>query len=1191
MVTEIGIVKALIGTAVVTAVDGSQRNLLVGDRVYADEIITTGDASAIEIEFSDGSLMDLGRNSQALLDSEIFDPQQAIESTRDVDIAELQNALVDGDDPTRQGQAPAAGLDSEGGNEGVSTVVVDYLDPLGDVTSGFETTGVARTFLNDNNLFGGVNDGGVNAGSSNNSISPPQVPQPPTAPPPRIFDQNDNDSDAISLNVSGNFNGTGLAFSATGLPSGLVINPVTGIIGGVIDSSSSQTGPYNVVVTANDGGSIVTQPFVWNIANPPPEADNDSASLDEDTIHNGSVAGNDSDPDGDATSFSLNTGVSNGTLVFNNDGSYTYTPNPNYNGNDSFTYTITDADGATDTATVTLTINPIDDPTSTVADTGNTDEDVTLTVTAGSGGVLDNDSDVNNSLTVSSFTIAGVAGTHAAGTTVTIAGVGDLTLNADGGYTFDPVNNYTGAVPVTTYTTNTGSSDTLTITINPIDDPTSTVADTGNTDEDVTLMVTAGSGGVLDNDSDADGGLQVASFTIAGVAGTHLAGSTVTIAGVGDLTLNADGGYTFDPVANYNGAVPVTTYTTNTGSSDTLTITINPIDDPTSTVADTGNTDEDVTLTVTAGSGGVLDNDSDVNNSLTVSSFTIAGVAGTHAAGTTVTIAGVGDLTLNADGGYTFDPVNNYTGAVPVTTYTTNTGSSDTLTITINPIDDPTSTVADTGNTDEDVTLMVTAGSGGVLDNDSDADGGLQVASFTIAGVAGTHLAGSTVTIAGVGDLTLNADGGYIFDPADNYSGGVPITTYTTNTGSTETLTIAVNPIADMPTLIMSTGSPVLQAGTSQTIDVNNVSTTGNGFTVSAVSLNGSPGSISIDSAPSHAGFGVQGQASGATQEIGSTSTASEKISVIFDSVVNSIDVSFSWLSAVEDAQYDFFLNGVHVGAGTTRGISDSIDGPFTLTPGTSFDQVVFSAPLNPTDDYLINSITFGTAPTYTYDIDISANLTDVDGSESLSGITLAGLPTGANITTVANGDGTYNSGTVTLTSDHVLTPAEINAITGSVTSTDGASTATTTSNVKVDVAAAGVDALLQGDASNNVLSGNTGDDTLIGGGGNDILTGGVGDDIFVWNASDVGTVVTPAHDEITDFDTNNDVLNLADLLSDGSHTIEGIETGAGDLQLNIKDGGGNVVQEIELHGVSVATTATQMLDDLLVSGAINDGI
>lgn len=37
MATEIGMIKTLIGTAVATAADGSQRTLQAGDRVYQDE--------------------------------------------------------------------------------------------------------------------------------------------------------------------------------------------------------------------------------------------------------------------------------------------------------------------------------------------------------------------------------------------------------------------------------------------------------------------------------------------------------------------------------------------------------------------------------------------------------------------------------------------------------------------------------------------------------------------------------------------------------------------------------------------------------------------------------------------------------------------------------------------------------------------------------------------------------------------------------------------------------------------------------------------------------------------------------------------------------------------------------------------------------------------------------------------------
>ena len=46
-----------------------------------------------------------------------------------------------------------------------------------------------------------------------------------------------------------------------------------------------------------------------------------------------------------------------GTVVYNNNGTFTYTPNAGYNGPDSFTYTIKDGDGDTSTATVTLNVH------------------------------------------------------------------------------------------------------------------------------------------------------------------------------------------------------------------------------------------------------------------------------------------------------------------------------------------------------------------------------------------------------------------------------------------------------------------------------------------------------------------------------------------------------------------------------------------------------------------------------------------------------------------------------------------------------------------------------------------------------------------------------------------------------------------------------------------------------------------
>ncbi|KJZ02715.1 hypothetical protein TW86_23035, partial [Halomonas sp. S2151] len=53
-------------------------------------------------------------------------------------------------------------------------------------------------------------------------------------------------------------------------------------------------------------------------------------------------------------------------------------------------------------------------------------------------------------------------------------------------------------------------------------------------------------------------------------------------AGVGTLTLNADGSYRFDPALNYHGSVPKVTYVLSDGhvsDTATLSITVDSVDD------------------------------------------------------------------------------------------------------------------------------------------------------------------------------------------------------------------------------------------------------------------------------------------------------------------------------------------------------------------------------------------------------------------------------------------------------------------------------------------------------------------------------------------------------------------------------------------------------------------------------------
>ncbi len=191
----------------------------------------------------------------------------------------------------------------------------------------------------------------------------------------------------------------------------------------------------------------------------------------------------------------------------------------------------------------------------------------------------------------------------------------------------------------------------------------------------------------------------VTQFVVGGT--TYAAGVTANLAS-GDLTINGDGSYTFVPAANFNGAVPVATYTVSDGNggtdTGTLTIAVTAVNDAPVADDETGSTAEDTTLTVNAASG-LLVGDTDLDgDALSVTQFVVGGT--TYAAGATANLAS-GDLTIFADGSYTFVPAANFNGAVPVATYTVTDGNggtdTGTLTIAVTAVNDAPVAVADTG--------------------------------------------------------------------------------------------------------------------------------------------------------------------------------------------------------------------------------------------------------------------------------------------------------------------------------------------------------------------------------------------------------------------------------------------------------------------------------------------------------------
>jgi VCBS repeat-containing protein len=100
------------------------------------------------------------------------------------------------------------------------------------------------------------------------------------------------------------------------------------------------------------------------ILNQPPVAVDDAYTTDEDTpltVDAPGVLANDSDEDGNPITAVLVEGTQNGTLTFNADGSFSYTPDPDWNGVDTFTYLANDGELDSNEAEVAIEVAAIND--------------------------------------------------------------------------------------------------------------------------------------------------------------------------------------------------------------------------------------------------------------------------------------------------------------------------------------------------------------------------------------------------------------------------------------------------------------------------------------------------------------------------------------------------------------------------------------------------------------------------------------------------------------------------------------------------------------------------------------------------------------------------------------------------------------------------------------------------------------
>ncbi len=150
---------------------------------------------------------------------------------------------------------------------------------------------------------------------------------------------------------------------------------------------------YAAVLAASQGAPSIT-------------AINDNYNVNEDSSLTVAVPGvlqNDVNSNQGQLTATLGSGVSNGILNFNSDGSFTYAPSANFDGVDSFTYRATNGVETSSLATVTITVNPVND-----APVAKDDSVIALKNTPINIDVLQNDSDVDGDLlSVQSFSQGG----------------------------------------------------------------------------------------------------------------------------------------------------------------------------------------------------------------------------------------------------------------------------------------------------------------------------------------------------------------------------------------------------------------------------------------------------------------------------------------------------------------------------------------------------------------------------------------------------------------------------------------------------------------------------------------------------------------------------------------------------------------------------------------------------------------
>ena len=353
--------------------------------------------------------------------------------------------------------------------------------------------------------------------------------------------------------------------------------------------------------------------------NDPIDAKDDEAVTDEDVALYISVLDNDVDVDGSPVlpTLALTSNPENGTAEVINGGQILYTPNENFNGTDTFSYSICDdgspAPGLCDDATITVYINAVNDAPVAEADMTSTLMEESVTVN-----VLENDSDLETSVDVSSLTISEAPF------------FGTAEVSAEGEITYTPNEGFVGSDVVTYQVCDLGEPmpadcSTATLVILVEDLRPNPEVDLVSIDEDEVVIIDAAA-----NDTDPNDDLDISSLTI------------IAINGDGDAYTSGDGTITFTPENEQAGIVTIAYEIcdlTGLCEQSAVIIEIGVVNDGVQAMNDINNV-----LMDNAISGNVLTNDVDPDGD----AFTL----NTNP----VEAPENGTLTMDSEGNYTYTP-------------------------------------------------------------------------------------------------------------------------------------------------------------------------------------------------------------------------------------------------------------------------------------------------------------------------------------------------------------------------------------------------------------------------------------------------------------------------------------------------------------------------------------------------------